>query len=300
MKAALARLVGGAAALLVALLLLGAMADLLGDPVARQLGPEGDAAAHAALRSALGLDAPWLSRMVLPTLHLLGGELGASSWLRRPVGEAVGEALGVTLRLAVLAWPAGIIGGAALGLGLAAAPAAVARLPLLVLPVPGFVVAVLAVEVFAARLGWAGAAGFAGWGSLVLPAGLLAGALAVKLALLLQDRLREMAEEPFQLFAAARGIGPVRMLTAYRLLPAAALIARFGALQAGYLLGGALVIETVFALPGLGRLAVLALQHGDLPLLRGCMLAGGIGFLLARAGAELAQSRLDPRPAAAA
>ncbi|MBU8536827.1 ABC transporter permease subunit [Falsiroseomonas tokyonensis] len=299
MTSALRSLLGGALALLVALLVLGLAADLLGDPVSRQIGPEGDAAASAALRAALGLDAPWLERVLRPMLDLFRGDLGTSSWLRRPAGEAVAEALGVTLRLALLAWPVGLAAGAALGLALAALPARLARLPLLLLAVPGFVVAVVAVEVFAVGLGWVPAAGYAGLRSLLLPAALLAGALAVKLALILQDGLRAIATEPFAIFAEARGLSATRRLLAYRLLPASALLARFGALQAGYLLGGALVMETVFALPGLGRLAVLALQHGDLPLLRAAMLAAGTGFLVARFVAEAAQAALDPRPTAA-
>ena len=300
MRAALRRLAGGALALLVALALLGLAADLLGDPVSRQLGPEADATAVATLRAALGLDLHPLLRALAPLLDLLRGDLGESVWLRRPAGAAVAEALGVTLRLAALAWPLGILGGAALGLLLAGASGWVARLPLALLALPGFVVAVLAVEIFAVGLGWVPAAGFDGLRSLLLPAVLLGAALAVKLGLLLQDRLRAIAGETFSLFAEARGLSALRRLLVYRLLPASALIARYGALQAGYLLGGALVVETVFALPGLGRLAVLALQHGDLPLLRAAMLAAGTGFLLARFAAEAAQAALDPRPSAAA
>ncbi len=299
MKAALRGLAGGALSLLLALLVLGLAADLLGDPVSRQIGPEGDGAAAAALRAALGLDLPWLERVLGPMLAMLRGDLGQSAWLRRPAGDAVAEALGVTLRLAALAWPMGLAGGAALGLVLAALPARLAKLPLMLLAVPGFVVAVVAVEVFAVGLGWVPAAGFDGLRSLLLPAVLLAAALAVKLALILQDGLRAIAQEPFAVFAEARGLGLPRRLLAYRLLPASALLARFGSLQAGYLLGGALVVETVFALPGLGRLAVLALQHGDLPLLRAAMLAAGTGFLLARFVAEAAQALLDPRPSSA-
>ena len=300
MKAALHSLIGGVLALLAALLLLGLASDLLGDPVSRQLGPEADASAIAALRHALGLDAPLLDRLFGPLLALLAGDLGESVWLRRPASGLVGEALGITLRLALLAWPVGVAAGAALGLALAALPARLARLPLLLMSVPGFVVAVLAVEVFSVGLGWAPAAGFGGLRSLVLPSALLAAALAVKLGLLLQDGLRALAHEPFSVFAESRGLSGARLLLAYRLLPASSLIARYGALQAGYLLGGALVVETVFALPGLGRLAVLALQHGDLPLLRACMLAAGTGFLLARFAADTAQALLDRRPSAAA
>lgn len=299
MKAALRGMLGGAFALLAALLVLGMAADFLGDPVSRQIGPEGDGAAAAALRAALGLDLPWLERLLRPMLAMVQGDLGESIWLRRPAGDAVAEALGVTLRLALIAWPMGLLGGMALGLLLASLPAGLAKLPLLLLAVPGFVVAVVAVEVFAVGLGWVPAAGFDGVRSLLLPACLLAAALSVKLALILQDGLRAIEAEPFALFARARGLGLGRRVLAYRLLPASALLARFGALQAGYLLGGALVVETVFALPGLGRLAVLALQHGDLPLLRAAMLAAGMGFLLARFAAEAAQAALDPRPSSA-
>ena len=299
-RAALSRLAGGLAWLYGALLLLGIAFEFLGDPVMRQLGPEADQAMRASLRAALGLDLPLTARLLGPLQELLHGRLGTSVWLRRPVWEVVAQALPVTLRLAVLAWPAGIAGGAALGLVLAAAPRGWSRLPLLLLSLPGFVVAVIAVQVVAVGLGWAPAAGIEGWRSLVLPASLLAAGLAVKLGLLLQDRLRALDSETFTVFARARALPPLRILLAYRLLPAAGLIARFGALHAGYLLGGALVMETIFALPGLGRMAVLALLNRDLPLLRGTMLAAGGAFLLARFAAETAQAWLDPRPSAAA
>ncbi|WP_426955673.1 ABC transporter permease [Muricoccus radiodurans] len=297
---ALRRLLGGALALLVALVLLGLAAEGLGDPTTRQLGPETDAAARAALRAELGLDLPFLSRLLAPVGEVLTGDLGRSVWLRRPVAELLAETLPVSLRLAALAWPLGLVGGTVLGLILASGRPGLARFPLLLLSVPGFVGAVLAVQVFAVELGWVPAAGFSGWVSLLLPAALIGGALAVKLGLLLQDRLRALAREPFVTFALSRSLGPVRHLLAYRLLPAAGLLARFGALHAGYLLGGALVMETVFGLPGLGRLAVLALTNRDLALLRGCMLAAGVGFLLARFVAEALQAWLDPRPNAAA
>lgn len=296
---ALRRLCGGVFTLLVALLLLGLAAEGLGDPASRQLGPEADAAARAALRTELGLDAPFLQRMLLPLWALLRGDLGQSVWLHRPVAALVGEVLPVTLRLAALAWPVGLLLGVTLGLALANARPGWARLPLLMLAMPGFVAAVLAVQIFAAELGWFPAAGYGGWYSLLLPAALMAASLGIKLGLILQDRLRALGQEPFVTFAAARGLGGWRMLFAYRLLPAAGLLARFGALHAGYLLGGALVVEVVFGLPGLGRLAVLALTNRDLALLRGCMLAAGTGFLLARFAAEALQAWLDPRPSMA-
>jgi len=295
---ALRRLLGGAVTLLIALLLLGLAAEGLGDPAARQLGPEADEAARAALRAELGLDAPLWQRLFLPILALLKGDLGQSVWLHRPVAALVGEVLPVTLRLAAAAWPIGLSLGITLGLLLASSRPGWARLPLLLLSMPGFVAAVLAVQIFAAGLGWFPAAGYQGWYSLVLPGALLGGALGVKLGLILQDRLRSLAQEPFMTFARARSLGRLRMLLAYRLLPAAGLLARFGALHAGYLLGGTLVVEMVFGLPGLGRLAVLALTNRDLALLRGCMLAAGTGFLLARFAAEALQNWLDPRPAA--
>ena len=297
---ALRRLLGGVLALLAALVLLGLAAEGLGDPTTRQLGPETDAAARAALRAEAGLDAPFLHRLLVPVGDLLAGDLGRSAWLRRPVADLLADVLPVSLRLAVLAWPLGLIGGAVLGLVLATGRPGLARFPLLLLSVPGFVAAMVAVQVFAVELGWMPASGFSGWVSLLLPALLLGGALAVKLGLLLQDRLRALAREPFVTFAQARALGPLRLLLAYRLLPAAGLLARFGALHAGYLLGGSLVMETVFGLPGLGRLAVLALTNRDLALLRGCMLAAGLGFLAARFAAEALQGWLDPRPNAAA
>lgn len=292
----LGRLAAGVLALLAAIVLLDVASDWLGDPVARQLGPEADATARSTLRAALGLDTPFGDRLAGSLGALARGDLGVSVWLRQPAGGAVAQALPVTLGLAALAWPMGLAGGIGLGIALSNAPATWSRLPLAVLSVPSFVAAIVAVEVFATGLGWAPAAGFDGVRSLALPAALLASGIALKLGLLLQERLRAIKGQDFVLFAASRGLPRRRQWLAYRLLPAASLVARFGALHAGYLLGGALVIETVFALPGLGRLAVLALINRDLVLLRAAMLTAGAGFLMARLVSETAQAWLDPRP----
>jgi ABC-type dipeptide/oligopeptide/nickel transport system permease component len=225
--------------------------------------------------------------------------------MRRPVAAVVSEHLPATLALAALAMPAGLIGGTALGLLLGLAPRR--RWPhwlraalMAGFAVPGFVVAIVAIQVVAVDWRLLPASGFDSWRALILPASLLAAGFAVRLGLLLQDRLNALASLPFVRFAAAKGLARGVVVRRHLLRPAASLALGYAFLQLGYLLGGALVVESVFAIPGLGRLAVLALAHRDLPLLQGCLAVAGCGFLAVRMLADLAHAAIDPRPSLAA
>src|SRR3954454_1500263 len=124
---------GGVSALFLAVLALGIAAEWMGDPVARQLGPEADALARHGLRAALDLDAPAARRLLVPIWDLLRGDLGTSVWLRRPVADLMLEASAVTALLAAMALPVGIALGIALGLALASARERWSMLPLILL-----------------------------------------------------------------------------------------------------------------------------------------------------------------------
>ena len=297
----LVNLASGVAALMAAIVALILAMDLLGDPAAYQLPLEADELARAAFRAEHGLDQPLAVRVAARLKTLAAGELGQSQWLRRPAAGVIADHLPATLALALVAVPAGLAGGIAIGLALGLAPArrwsAAARAGLLALfAVPGFVVAIVAIQVLAVGLRAVPASGFETWRGLVLPASLLAGGFAVRLGLLLQDRLHALAGQPFVRFAAAKGLGRAALLRRHLLRPAASLALGYASLQLGYLLGGALVIESVFALPGLGRLAVLALANRDLPLLQGCLVVAGSFFLAVRLIADILHAVIDPRP----
>lgn len=303
----LTNLASGIAALAVAMAALTVAIDLVGDPASYILGPEADAATRQAVRAEMGLDAPPLLRIAAQAGRLLHGELGRSVWLQRPVAEVVREHVPATLALACTALPLGILGGLTLGMvlglgrsgGRTRRPVALLRdLVVAVLALPSFVMAIVAVQLVAAEWRLLPSSGLDHWSGIVLPALLLGAGFSVRLGLLLQDRLRALASQPFVQFARAKGLSRAALAMRHLLKPAGSLVLGYAALQLGYLMGGALVIETIFALPGLGRLAILALTHRDLPLLQACLLYAGGMFLAARLLADLGHALLDPRPGA--
>lgn len=294
-------LASGAAALFAAVVALILAMDLLGDPAAFQLPMESDEAARAAFRAEHGLDQPLSVRLAARVTALALGRFGESQWLRRPAAAVVAEHLPATVALAALAVPGGLAGGVIIGLalGLSAGRRWAARLRAAMLAgfaVPGFVVAIVAIQLVAVEWRLLPASGFDTWTALILPAGLLAAGFAMRLGLLLQDRLTALTGQPFVRFARAKGLSHALVLRRHLLRPAAGLALGYASLQLGYLLGGALVMESVFAIPGLGRLAVLALANRDLPLLQACLVVAGSCFLAVRLVADLLHAALDPRP----
>ncbi len=294
---ALGRLLLGLVAVALTLVALFLAAEGMSDPVAAVLGPDAPDAQRAALRERLGLDRPLPERAILAATHLASGDFGRSYRLDRPARDVVGDALPATLALAGAALPVGLIGGVGLGLGLAALGRRgharwVGLVPLAVQAVPSFVAAIVAVQLLAVQWRLFPASGREAF---VLPSVLLGAGVASRLGLLLADRLSELAREPFVLAALARGAGEWALVRRHLLRPAGSLVVSYASLQLGYVLGGSLVLETVFAYPGVGRLAVAALASRDLPVLMAAAAASAVGFLLLRFGADLALLWLDPR-----
>ena len=290
------RLVVAAAAVVVLLGLVFLGAQGLTDPVTARLGPDAPPEQVAALRAELGIDDPLLVRAARSVGDIARGSFGESEQLDRPAGDIVGPALVKTLEIAVRAAPFALLGGIVLGAGLTALELRVRRrfagtALLAVQSVPSFVLAVLVIQVLAVRLGIAAPSGTAARPLAVL---VLAGVSAGQLALLLNDRLHELTREPYVLAALARGRSRTQVLRQL-LRPAGVQLASFATLEAGFLLGGALVVETVFGYPGLGRVAVSATEFRDLPVLLAAATASAGAFLVARFAGDLALVALDPR-----
>ena len=135
-----------------------------------------------------------------------------------------------------------------------------------------------------------------GWDAhLVLPALVLGFALSGSIARLVRARVVEVMEEPFVLAARARGLASWRVLLVHVLRPALPTALVVVALQLGFLLGGAVVTESVFARQGLGRLAVEAILWRDLPVVRGVVVVGALAYVLVNLAADLVQAWLAPR-----
>jgi peptide/nickel transport system permease protein len=281
---------------------------LPGDPALVIIGPEGSPEAAARLREALGLNRPiavqygeWLGRA-------LRGDLGVSLQYDVPVGRLIVSRLPVTIPLTLMA--AALMTTVALPLGLYAArrhrrPGD--YLTMLVsqlgIAVPGFWAGLLLILLFSVRLGWVESGGFAGWSSglwpgvrsLLLPAfalGLFQTAVLVRAT---RSSVLDVLREDYVRTARAKGVGELSVLGKHTLRNAMIPIATVAGLQLGQLMAGAIILESVFALPGIGRLVLGAITARDLPLVQGVTLFVASTIVLINFVVDLLYGVLDPR-----
>jgi peptide/nickel transport system permease protein len=272
------------------------------------LGEYATPAAVATLQQRLGLNDPlWLQywRWLAGFLH---GQMGQSLVMDRPAGPLILDALG---RSAILAGSAFVIvasGGIALGVHAATHQGHVSdRVMTLAqfvfIAVPDFFWAILAVVVFASWLHWLPATGYAppadgllAWVShLVLPVIVLSIGLLAHVSRLTRAAMLEVLRSRYVLMARAKGMSERRVLWRHAVPNAMLPTITILAIDFGLLIGGVVVVETVFAYPGLGRLLVFAIEHRDLPLLQAGMLVLTTIYALANLAADLGYAALNPR-----
>ena len=296
------RLLGAAFVLwLAATLTFVAMQLAPGDPAQTLLAASGATREEIAQRRVdLGLDDPVLVQYGRYQLQLLRGNLG-QSWLHgRPVGRMILEQLPPTVALSVTAMVAGT--GLGMVLGVLAAvrrgtwvDTATTTLAVVGLSTPTYWSGLLAILLFSLRLRWVPATGEGSLRHLVLPATVLGIALSGSIARMVRARVIDVISAPFVTVARGLGIPNRRVLLTYILRPAVAPIVAVVALQFGFLMGGAVVTETVFARRGLGRLALEAITWRDLPVVQGIVVASALTYVLVNLAADFVHAWLDPR-----
>lgn len=279
-----------------------------GDPARYMLGMSGDAASLGALREELGLNAPAWRRYLDWLAGALRGDFGLSYTYRVPVGGLIAERLAVSLPLTlyalVLSTAAAFTGGlwaAARPGGLAAR--AIGGLSQLGIAVPNFWFGMLLVLVFSGTLRWFGAGGFPGWEAgvgpalkaLTLPALALALPQAAVLTRVLRAELLAAGAADYVRTARAKGLSrdgaQLRHALPNALIPVLTILG----LQFSFLLAGAVIVETVFFLPGLGRLVFQAVTQRDLMVVQGVVLVLVAAVVVTSFLADLAYAAADPR-----
>ncbi|MFE2772637.1 ABC transporter permease [Microbacterium resistens] len=270
-----------------------------GDPVEVMLGPQAQVgeAVKERIRAELGLDRPPLEQYVAYLGQLLRGDLGESYQLRMPVAEVIGRQLGATVQLTALALLIAVVLAVSVAL-LVRGPAArgiTAAVELVVLSSPVFWIGLLLLSVFAFGLGWFPVSGARNPATLVLPALTLALPVAALLGQVLRDGVEAAERQPFALTVRARGAGPVRLAAHHTLRHGAAGAVTLAAYLVGSLLGGAVLVETVFARPGLGRVTLSAITNRDLPVIGGVILLSAAVFVVVNLLVDLLQPVIDPR-----
>ena len=271
-----------------------------GDPAQAMLGEAAAEADVQALRERLGLDRPLLQQYGLFLRGVARGDLGKSLRTDEPVTQAILVRLPATMELAAAAMLVAI--GVAIPLGIVAAVGrgtvvdhAATTLALLGVSVPNFWLGPILALVFAVELGWLPVAGRGTPAHLVLPAISLGAALAAILARMTRASLLEELREPYVQAARARGASRLRAVLrhAFRnsLIPVVTLIG----LQFGAVLTGAVITETIFAWPGIGRLLIQSIGFRDYPMVQGCILLIAVTYVGMNLLTDLAYGILDPR-----
>jgi peptide/nickel transport system permease protein len=270
-----------------------------GDAVTAMLGPQSQVSesAKAGIRADLGLDQPPLVQYLSYLNGVLHGDLGRSYQLRMPVTEVIGRQLGPTLQLTALALLIAVVLAlaAALFARRGIARAIVVGLELIVLSSPVFWIGILLLAVFSFWLGWFPVAGSRTPATLVLPAVTLALPVAALIGQVLRDGIDQAERQPFAETGRARGAAPARLVLRHSLRHGAANALTLAAYLTGSLLGGAVLVETVFARPGLGRVTLAAILNRDLPVVAGIIMLSALVFVIVNTLVELAHPLLDPR-----
>jgi peptide/nickel transport system permease protein len=271
-----------------------------GDPVEVMLGEGARATDVADLRSRLGLDRPLLSQYTDFLLQLIRGSLGESIRYHQPVARLVIERFPATLLLAgasmllalLIAIPAGTITAMQRGSGW---DRLAGLLALVGLSLPNFWVGPMLIFLFAVKLDWFPVSGMESPLSVLLPSITMGAALAAVLTRMIRSSLLEEISEPYCAAARARGLGELKIALSHAFKNAANPVLTVLGLQLGVLLTGAIITETVFGWPGLGRLTVQAIETRDYPLVQGCVLLISLTYVVINLATDIAYVLVDPR-----
>jgi peptide/nickel transport system permease protein len=275
--------------------------DLLpGDAVTLMLGEHATKDAVARLRDHLGLDKPFLVRYLDYVGRVARGDLGRSIQQNRPVGDELADAWPATLQLTVAALLVATVVGLAAGITSAGWPNslfdAMARLgSLFGLSMPVFWTGLVLIVVFALWLNWLPVGGAGSLGHLVLPTVTLALPSVAMIARMTRSAVLDVLREDYVRTARAKGVAEPWVLARHALRNAFIPILTLLGLQSGQLMGGAVLTETVFAWPGLGRLMVKAIFARDYVLLQGAVLVFALAFVVINLLVDLSYGLLDPR-----
>jgi peptide/nickel transport system permease protein len=271
-----------------------------GDPVALMMREHISTDVVARVRAQMHLDDPAIVRYFRFLFGALRGDLGESYKLNRPVASLILGAFPSTFVLAIwaafFAWivgiPAGILSAVKkyslsdnLFMGYS----------LMGVSMPIFWSALLFQWLFAVKLGWLPVAGFSGWKYVIMPAIVLGWSSAGLIARLTRSSLLEVMRNDYIRTARAKGLRELPVILRHGLKNALLPVVTVMAIQVAGLLSGAVITESVFGIPGVGRIAVNAIQARDMPLLQGAVLFETLLVVLGNLGADILYAFLDPR-----
>lgn len=272
---------------------------LAGNPAAIIAGPTATAEQIRAIEVQLGLDRPLGVQYLAYLGHLLRGEFGFSYAEKEPAIAVVMSRLRYTAALAAVGFALALVLGLGCGVAMARFGGAVERILMVAVSggqsLPSFWLGLLLILVFSVTLHWLPSSGSESWKAIILPSVTMASFLFPALARVTRQSLLDELPSEYVRTARAKGT-PDGVIWRKHLLPNAAIpIVTIAALQLAYMLGGAVLTETVFAWPGVGQLTVQAVQQLDLPVVETIVILAAVTFVGANLVADLLYSMLDPR-----
>lgn len=271
-----------------------------GDPIQVMLGESARPADVSKLRHGLGLDKPLPEQYLLFLKGLATGNLGVSIHTNQPILTTILERYPATLELMLSAMLVALL--LAIPLGVIAASRQYSLLDngamfcsLLGISMPNFWLGPLLILLFAVQLNWLPVSGRGSWQHLMLPAVTLGIHLMAILTRMTRSSVLEILHEDYITTARSKGLREGIVIFKHALRNALIPVITIIGFQCGALLSGALITETIFAWPGLGRLTITAIQKRDYPLVQGCVLVIALSYVLVNLLTDLAYAWADPR-----
>lgn len=270
------------------------------DPAQAIAGQGASVADVEAIRELNGFDRPVYVRYVRWLIGALHGDLGESYHQKKPVIEIVAERLPVTMTLGLLALLFSLVVGIPLGVIAALRPGSVIDnlalgFALVGQAMPTFWFALLGIVVFSVTLGWLPASGSDTWGQFVLPTVSLGYYATPTIMRLTRAGMVDVLESDYIRTARAKGLAPRKIIVVHALLNALLPVVSVAAVQFGFMLGGSVVIETVFAMRGVGYLAWESISRADIPVVQAIVLVMAVIYVLMTTLSDILTAWLDPR-----
>ncbi|HTJ98906.1 MAG TPA: glutathione ABC transporter permease GsiC [Bordetella sp.] len=272
---------------------------LPGDPARLAAGQEADEQTVQLVRQELGLDLPLPEQFVRYFTHMLHGDLGVSLRSRRPVSTEIADRFMPTLLLTVTSMVWSVLFGMIIGvasavwrnrwpdrLGMTLAVSGISF--------PAFALGMMLMQVFSVQLGWLPTIGAGGWRNYILPSITLGAAVAAVMARFTRASFIEVVQEDFVRTARAKGLPESLVVAKHALRNALIPVVTMMGLQFGFLLGGSIVVETVFSWPGLGALLVDAVTQRDYPVIQGLVLLFSLEFILINLVVDVLYGVINP------
>jgi ABC-type dipeptide/oligopeptide/nickel transport system permease component len=274
--------------------------NVVGNPLSMMLGEKGTAAQAEAIKVRLGLDKPLPVRYVEYVVGIFQGDLGTSWRTRRPVMEMILERVPATLRLGTLALVLGLSFAIPIGLLAALRPGSwidnFSRvLAVIANSLPSFWLAILLIILFSVYLGVLPSTGRGNWKHLVMPSVVLATATIPLIMRVTRSAMLEVLNKDYVRTARSKGLAERVVIRRHALRNAMIPVTTVAALRVGEIIGGTVIIETVFAYPGVGRVTIEAMQFRDYPVVIATVgfVAGAI--MIVTLITDILYTFLDPR-----